>query len=395
MRTVVIGAGIAGLTAALMLKEAGADVTVITFGFGGLQLGQGSIDILDATHPLDAIKELPEDHPYHKISADSIREGIAAFNRIVPLEGNLETSTVLPTALGALRRTGFFPASMAAGRIEEGASYVLVGFDGLKDFYPRLAAENLAEQGVDARAEVIKLSAPGDTALAYSRSLAEPGAAEELGARLAKIVREGERIGIPAVVREDVWARIQTAAGAPVFQIPLPPPSIPGLEMNELLRQACVDQRIRMHLNAKAVGADVVDGKVTAIRTQVAGAVKKIKADAVVYAGGGLESGALLLDSYGKLSETVFDLPLASGEGASEDLVHGDYWGAPQPLFSAGLRVDADMRPVDGEGQPVHDNLHAAGGLLAGAHRTHEKSGEGIALGSAAAAVAAITRRNA
>ena len=45
------------------------------------------------------------------------------------------------------------------------------------------------------------------------------------------------------------------------------------------------------------------------------------KADAVVYAGGGLESGALLLDSYGKLSETVFDLPLASGEGSSEDLV--------------------------------------------------------------------------
>ena len=32
MRTVVIGAGIAGLTAALMLKEAGADVTVITYG---------------------------------------------------------------------------------------------------------------------------------------------------------------------------------------------------------------------------------------------------------------------------------------------------------------------------------------------------------------------------
>ena len=395
MRTVVIGAGIAGLTAALMLKEAGSDVSVITYGFGGLQLGQGTLDILDAPRPFEAFDDLPADHPYHVISPDSIREGLAAFNKIVPLEGNLEETTVLPTAFGTLRRTGLYPASMANGRVEEGARFLLVGFDGLKDFYPRLAAENLANQGIEARAEVIKLSAAGDTALAYSRLLAEPSAAEDLGRRLAKLVRTGERIGIPAVAREDSWARIQATAEAPVFQIPLPPPSIPGLEMNEALRQECQDRRIRMFLNAKAIGADVdaSSGRVTAIQVQVAGSVKHIKADAVIYAGGGLESGALLLDSYGKVSETVFDLPVEAGFGV--ELVHGDYWGTPQPLFAAGLRVDKDMRPVTAEGTPVYQNLHAAGGLLAGAQRTHEKSGEGIALGSAATAVAAILRRNA
>ncbi len=393
MRTVVIGAGIAGLTAALMLKEAGADVSVITYGFGGLQLGQGTIDILDAPRPFDAVKDLPEGHPYHVISEDSIRAGLAAFNKVVPLEGNLEETTELPTAFGALRRTGLYPASMANGRIEKGASYLIVGFDGLKDFYPLLAAENLASQGIDARGESIKLSAAGDTALAYSRLLAEPSAAEDLGRRLARSVRPGERIGIPAVVREDAWARIQATAGAPVFQIPLPPPSIPGLEMNEALRQECQDRRIRMFLNAKAIGADTQDGTITAVQVQVAGSVKHINADAVVYAGGGLESGALLLDSYGKVSETVFDLPVKAGFGT--ELVHGDYWGKPQPLFAAGLRVDKDMHPVTAEGAPVYQNLYAAGGLLAGAQRTHEKSGEGIALGSAATAVAAILRRNA
>ena len=94
-----------------------------------------------------------------------------------------------------------------------------------------------------------------------------------------------------------------------------------------------------------------------------------------------------------KVSETVFDLPVEAGVGV--ELVHGDYWGKPQPLFAAGLRVDKDMRPVTAKGAPVYQNLHAAGGLLAGAQRTHEKSGEGIALGSAATAVAAILRRNA
>ncbi len=393
MRTVVIGAGIAGLTAALMLKEGGADVTVITYGFGGLQLGQGTIDILDAPRPFDAVKDLPEGHPYHLISEDSIRAGLAAFNKVVPLEGNLEETTVLPTAFGALRRTGLYPASMANGRIEKDTSYLLVGFDGLKDFYPRLAAENLASQGIEARSETIKLSAAGDTALAYSRLLAEPSAAEDLGRRLAKLVRPGERIGIPAVAREDSWARIQATAEAPVFQIPLPPPSIPGLEMNDALRQECQNRRIRMFLNAKAIGADVEDGRVTAVQVQVAGSVKHIKADAVVYAGGGIESGALLLDSYGKVSETVFGLPIEAP--APTELVHGDYWGKPQPLFAVGLQVDKDMRPVNAEGTPVYQNLHAAGGLLGGAQRTHEKSGEGIALGSAATAVAAILRRNA
>lgn len=394
MRTVVIGSGIAGLTAAIMLKEAGQDVTIITKGFGGLQLGQGTIDIFDAPMPLKAFDALPAEHPYHKISADSLREGLAAFNKVVPLEGNLEESTMITTALGTLRRTGLYPPSFAAGAMDKSAKYLLVGFSGLKDFYPKLAAENLTDQGYEARAEVLNLAAAGDTALAYSRSLAEPGAAEELGARLGKLAREGERVGIPAVVREDVWARIQGASSAPVFQIPLPPPSIPGLEMNERLRQDTEDRRIRLWLNAEALGVDAADGVVTGIQVKVAGAVKHVKADAVVYAAGGLDSGAFVLDSYGTLSDTVFDLPIFPST-KYEDLVTGDYWGAPQPLFAAGLKVDSDMRPVGQDDRPVYSNLYAAGGVIGGAHRHEEKSGEGIALGSAAQAVAAILRRKA
>lgn len=394
MRTVVIGSGIAGLTAAIMLKEAGQDVTIITKGFGGLQLGQGTIDIFDAPMPLKAFDALPAEHPYHKISADSLREGLAAFNKVVPLEGNLEESTMITTALGTLRRTGLYPPSFAAGAMDKSAKYLLVGFSGLKDFYPKLAAENLADQGYEARAEVLNLAAAGDTALAYSRSLAEPGAAEELGARLGKLAREGEHVGIPAVVREDVWARIQGACSAPVFQIPLPPPSIPGLEMNERLRQDTEDRRIRLWLNAEALGVDAADGVVTGIQVKVAGAVKHVKADAVVYAAGGLDSGAFVLDSYGTLTDTVFDLPIFPST-KYEDLVTGDYWGAPQPLFAAGLKVDSDMRPVGQDDRPVYSNLYAAGGVIGGAHRHEEKSGEGIALGSAAQAVAAILRRKA
>ncbi|MCF2706017.1 glycerol-3-phosphate dehydrogenase subunit GlpB [Arcanobacterium haemolyticum] len=388
MRTVVIGAGISGLTAALMAREAGHTVTVITKGFGGLQLSQGTVDIFDAEHPLEAINELPDSHPYSLISAESIKAGIAAFSKVYPVQGDYEKTTKYPTALGALRATSFVPASMAAGAIESGKSYVLVGFTGLKDFYPKLAAENLANQGIQARAEMLELTAPGDTALAFSRSLAEPGAAENLGRRLAAIAQQDEVIGIPAVVREGDFEKIAQASGHPVFQIPLPPPGVNGLDANERLRAACQEARVRFFLNAEAVGAVAENGAITAVKVHVAGSVKDVPADHVIYAAGGLDSGAIVLDSYRNLTETVFNLPVQ----VDDEILHGDYLGAPQPLFAAGLRVDSDMRPLGDSDEPVYTNLHAVGGMLAGAQRAHEKSGEGIALGSAAQAVAAILR---
>ena len=76
--------------------------------------------------------------------------------------------------------------------------------------------------------------------------------------------------------------------------------------------------------------------------------------------------------------------------GPTGQLLHADFWGEEQPLFLAGLAVDDSMRVVDENGTAVYTNLFAAGGNLAGATRWREKSGEGIALASALAAVDAI-----
>ena len=43
---VVIGAGIAGLAAAIRLVRSGASVTLVAKGEGGLQLGTGTIAVL-------------------------------------------------------------------------------------------------------------------------------------------------------------------------------------------------------------------------------------------------------------------------------------------------------------------------------------------------------------
>lgn len=390
MTTIVVGAGISGLTAALMAKAAGEKVTIVTRGFGGLQLSNGTLDILGVEKPFEGIPSLPDTHPYAKIDPKALEAGIDIFRKYVPLEGSLSETTVLPTALGSLRRTSFYPASMAAGKIEEGTSYVIVGFTGLKDFYPALAAEMLANQGITARAEMIELTAKGDTSLPFSRMLLEPGAASALGAKIKEIVQPGEHVGIPAVARDAQWREIQEAAGVPVFQIPVAPPSIPGLEANESLRRACQAQRVDIMLNSYAVGLESTNSHVTGVKVQVAGAVKTFPADHVIYAGGGLDSGAIVFDSYNNLTDTVFDLPVFAPD--VENLVHGDVWGAPQPLYEAGLHVDEDMHPLDANGSVIFDNLYVIGGMIGGAQRHREKSGEGIALGSAAQAVAAIER---
>jgi len=43
---VVIGAGLAGLAAAIKAADSGLSVTLVTKGVGGIQLGTGTVDIL-------------------------------------------------------------------------------------------------------------------------------------------------------------------------------------------------------------------------------------------------------------------------------------------------------------------------------------------------------------
>ena len=189
------------------------------------------------------------------------------------------------------------------------------------------------------------------------------------------ILTDGESVGLPAVIGLhdlQAWRKLSDALGHPVFEIPLPPPAVPGLRLNETLLTAARTAGVRLVQGNRVVSARVTEGRVAAVTVAQAGAAREYPAEAFVLASGGFESGALAMDSYGTLTETIFGLPLA-GQDAGE-LVHGDYWGAQQPLFAVGVGVEASMRPVDAAGAPVYPNLYAAGGILAGAYRWSERS---------------------
>lgn len=409
-RVVVIGAGLSGLVAAIRLARGGASVTLVTKGSGPLTLGQGTVDILGyaperVSRPLDALAAYAaatEGHPYAYLGADDVRAGVEYLAGLVGpklLVGDPEVNLQLPTAVGAVRPTALASPSMTAGACVDGAQFVLVGFKQLKDFHPLLVAENLSRTTLpgggrlSARAVSMDFAARTEAdsfALTYARAFDDPGYRRRFAEALRPNLRDDEIVGLPAVLGlqdPDAWTNVQDLLGHPVFEIPLPPPSVPGMRLDRALTALAKDAGVRLVPGPFVARAEALDGRVRSVTADSAGDPRTYAADAFVYCPGGFESGALEFDSYGAVSERLFDLPLVVPEG---ELLHGEYWGPPQPLFRVGVAVDAAMRPVDADGRPAYANLHVAGGILAGAIRWQEKSGEGIALASALRAADAV-----
>lgn len=410
-RVIVIGAGLAGLVAANRLATNGVGVTLLTKGIGGLQLGQGSIDVLGyspdrVTNPvltLSAVASARPGHPYASIGAEAVHTGIEYLKGLLPdlLVGDAEANYQLPTAVGAIRPTCLAQPSMVAGNVTAGARFAIVGLRRLKDFHPKLVAENLSRTELpdggrlDARPVMVDVPARDgevdSSGLAYARAFDDPAFRDRFAATLKPQLNEGETVGLPAVLGlkdHGAWQDLAEKLGHPVFEIPLPPPSIPGMRLNEALTALAKSSGVRVVNGTRVVSARVEDGVVKGVTMATAGASREFTGDAFVLAAGGFESGALELDSYGTVTETLFGLPLAGLDDGP--LVHGDYWGPEQPLFSVGVRVGKDMRVVDAAGAAVHPNLFAAGGIIGGSSRWAEKSGDGIALGSAVRAADSI-----
>lgn len=411
-RVVVIGAGLAGLAAATRIAAGGAGVTLLSKGIGGLQLGQGTIDVLGyspdrVTNPLltlSAIASARPEHPYSSIGAAGVQTGIDYLKGLLGpdlLVGDAEANYQLPTAVGAIRPTCLASPSMVAGHVNENLKLVIVGIRRIKDFHPTLVAQNLARttlpDGGRLAARAVSVDVPAregevdSSGLTYARVFDDPGFRARFADALRPLLAEGETVGLPAVLGLNdltAWSDLAEKLGHAVFEIPLPPPAVPGMRLNQALIAKAKAAGVRMVPGSRTVGFRSADGAVRAVSIASAGAQREFTADAFLLAAGGFESGALAVDSYGIVTESLFGLPLA-GIG-SEPLVHGDYWGPEQPLFRVGVRVGRDMRVLDEAGDVVHSNLFAAGGIIGGSSRWAEKSGDGIALGSAVLAADSI-----
>jgi glycerol-3-phosphate dehydrogenase subunit B len=403
--TVVVGAGLAGLTAALRLAEAGQRVALLAKGVGATHLSPGTIDVLGyadgpVASPAQALPDFAAgnpQHPYARLPVELLRAALDWFRSRLDdqgYHGGLDENLQLPTAVGAAKPSALVPETMTAGDLRRGGRFVFVGLAGLKDFYPALLAANLGrtERPVTARAVVVT------PPLGVQRDLGNTGFARRFedadfrGAVIAELrprLVAGETVGFPAVLglerAREVWEELETRLGHPVFEVPTLPPSVQGLRLFDTLTGAFRRAGGRLVIGSR-VGAFRASGsRIEAVETETAGRPIAYRAGSFVLATGGVASGGLELDADGRMRETVFDLPLAGVPDPDEPRLAPEYF-AEHPISRAGIAVDEKMRPVDGP----YENLHAVGATLAGAVPWREASGNGLSLGSGYAAAEAI-----
>jgi len=407
---VVVGGGLAGLTAALRLVQDGLRVVVVAKGVGATHLTGGTIDVLGYTpdrvdSPRSSVSELVAsrpDHPYARLGVELLERSLDWFTEAagtLGYSGSLDENLLLPSAVGAQRPTALAPASMAGGDLRKSPRLLLAGFRALKDFYPAYLADNLTRAGLEARSTVLATSPrPGEAdvnGLIHAAALdADGGFRRRLAEELAARVEPGESVGLPAVLglekAPEVWRELQDRVGAPIFEIPTLPPSVPGMRVHRRFAAALRKGGARSIVGAVAVGAETRNGSIDAVVVQDAARKRSYRARAFVIATGGFASGGLELELGGNVRELVLGLPVAG-------TLDGSAFAAgaldPHPLSRAGLAVDDELRPVDADGKVVYDNVYAAGAMLAGAEPWREKSGDGISIASGIRAAEAIGER--
>ncbi|MFC6952747.1 glycerol-3-phosphate dehydrogenase subunit GlpB [Halorubellus litoreus] len=453
----VVGGGLAGMTAALAAAREGASVRVVTDSESTLQQASGLVDVLgypnphdardgdrdgdggDAgdgssappvANPFDAIDSLPEDHPYQLVGVDALRGGLAIFDDATGdlyRGGHTERNALVPTVGGTVKPTARYPASVAPGLASDDRTTLLVGFDGDTDVDAPNVAAHLRAVGVPFDVGGVTVEFPGDpdgtdqqTRLAHALDTDEDGVRRRLAERVKRSLKraddvfgdasdtdEGaatgsavagfgdvERVGLPAVLGRDRPRQVRDALAehldAAVFELPPAPPSLPGVRLRYRLRDALRDAGVAVTTGNPVVDHDVEPGagdggdagknaapRITTIYADRNGTRTPYEPEAVVLATGGLVGGGIDSER-DAVYEPVFDCPVSHPEDRY-DWSDADAFGS-HAFARFGVRIDADGRVLDADGDPLYANLTAAGGVVGGYDAAAEKSASGVSL---------------
>ena len=390
----VVGTGLAGLSAAVRLAQSGARVRVLAKGVGATHLAGGTIDVLGyaperVERPGEALAALPSGHPYTRVGAARVAAALdwfkTQFSGGYTYTGSLEENLLLPTAIGVPKPTALAPVTMAGGDLRSVTEVMAVGFRGLKDFHPALLADGLSRTlpSVTARATELHLPVEGRVefnALGLARAFDQRDFRRTVIAELTSRLRPGEVVAFPAALGiaspHDVWSELEHGLGRPVFEVPTLPPSVPGMRVFAVLHDALRRAGGSLLLNNVVVGAERSNGRVSSLRVRVGLREERHGADWIVIATGGFASGGLALDSDWTARETALGLPVAGVPEPGARRFEPQYFAA-HPIARAGVAVDDRLRPVGADG---FENVLVAGATLAGAEPWKEKSGDGLSL---------------
>ncbi|HEX2367803.1 MAG TPA: glycerol-3-phosphate dehydrogenase subunit GlpB [Acidimicrobiia bacterium] len=400
----VVGAGLAGLSAARQASAAGARTRVIAKGWGAQYWLSGGIGVL-GYHPLgqaqpvaspaDALAALAADqprHPYALAGVSAVAEAVsdiqhACADNGLALEGSIDRNWLLSSPLGGRRPICLAPSTMTGGDLTRRDPMLIVGLTGYPDFPAGLVAANLEAQDMAATAAEVDLVSFRQRRFLNATVLASLFDLPEIREEAARAIRprlgSAGRVGMPAVLgmesSEEAVSHLSDLLGVEVFEIATAPPSVPGIRLHRALVRGLVGSGVRVSSGMQVVGSESNGSTIEAVYSEAAARRVRHAAGSFVIATGGILGGGLITDEDGSVTEVVADIPVKSPATRSDWFRREVLDSAGHPIYRAGIEVDSGWRPLD-SGKVVWENVTVAGGLLAEAETIREHSMDGVAV---------------
>jgi glycerol-3-phosphate dehydrogenase subunit B len=406
---VVVGAGLAGMTAALRAAGRGRKTALASFGAGTLTIGGGNIDILGYIDrepiigdPFAAFERLAPEHPYALLGAAATAAAVeflkdAAASSGLPLlqSGTRERGNAwLPTAAGTLKPTWLTGSGMNPESLRSAKSLAVIGVEGMKDFSPRLVLDGLARNPrfADTTLSAALLPPPpflpetggrDVTLLDLARFLDTPDGPVWLRQVLPGAAGSADAALIPSFLGVRGSARTHAALerelGIALVETVCLPPAVTGLRLQNALRGALRRAGVSIFDNVEITGALSDGRRCLELAAEREGQRRAFRAESFVVATGGL-FGKGITTAPGKAFESIFKIPVPMPE--RQDMwSDARFFGRSRHRFaSMGLVVDGNLQAVDAAGRPLLSNVFFAGRTLGGYDSASEKSGSGTAL---------------
>jgi glycerol-3-phosphate dehydrogenase subunit B len=354
---VVVGGGIAGVSAALAAADAGARVILVRRGPGATALtGGGWISeppaglqdaLVRAGHALAACSG-PLPHPDGSLAAHAV----AAVSHT---RAYLTTDDALPALVCGIAGLGAFRPRALARLWSDAAG---LSADGV-------AAATLTLDGTPAA---------GWSPASLARHIA--GRPAHLGEAIARAVRAhgASRAIVPAVLGLDdhgsVLDAVTRAAGVPVGEALGHAPSLPGWRLDRALLRVLEAAGIEL-VAGRVIAQTSGDNAVTAVTVERDAGQSIIRADGFVLATGKFIGGGIRAES--AFADTAFacDVGIERFTRTIDDahaalLLTDPVRTEPQPLLGMGVRATETGLPLLASGDVAFNNVFVAGSLRAG-----------------------------
>ncbi|MCE9944796.1 MULTISPECIES: glycerol-3-phosphate dehydrogenase subunit GlpB [Aeromonas] len=407
--TIVIGGGMAGLSAALRLAEAGQKTLLMASGQSALHFSSGSVDLLesegDPRAALPAFMAAHPDHPYSKVGLTNIEASLADLQRHCHEQGlplfRQERNHQRLTPIGTLKSTWLSPETCACVTEAPAPDALLLAtLEGFRDFHPALAAANLATHARFAHCRILTGEIRLPQLAAFSRNPHEFRSADiarlfdkqqydrqdlltDLAREIGRMVKEcGEpgcrHIVLPACLSLGLvgprLSELEARTGCTIKEVATMPPSLIGMRMQEALKRRFLTLGGTFLTSERVLGARYDGDRVVGVHSQN-GDDQLFEADHFVLASGSFFSRGLE-SRLGGIREPIFDADVLS-------LPERDAWAGRRlfdhhPFMGFGVKTDDQLRALRG-GKPLA-NLYGAGSVLAHYDPVREGSGSGVAV---------------